>query len=131
MSNSRPQAQTRRFESLGTFIRGDALDTISDSLLTINACTPLSGHPDSVIHAGFAGQLQTLFSRSTTADDGLVAVEVLGDFFEGRVSGLDVKEIDDGEFNSEPDAVEDVVLPGEVIEGNWIDVLVEEDCDGS
>jgi hypothetical protein len=55
---------------------------------------------------------------------------VLGDLLEGSVAGLDVEEVDSGQLDGEPYAVEDVVFPSEVVECDGIDVLVEEDCEG-
>lgn len=40
-----------------------------------------------------------------TADSRIVAVEMLGNFLEGRVTGLDVEEVDDGALDAEPDAL--------------------------
>ncbi len=117
-------------QQLGT-IRLHTLNTIAYSLIIIDTLPLLSSHPDSIIHTRFTGQMQTLLRRSTTANDGLVAIEVLGDFLERRVARLDVKEIDDCELDAEPNAVEDVIFPGQGVEGDGIDVLVEENCDAN
>lgn len=45
------------------------------------------------------------------------------------VPRLHVEEVDDGQLNGKPDTVEDVVFPVEGVEGNWVDVLVEEQSD--
>ena len=47
---------------------------------------------------------------------------------ERSVAGLDVEHVDDNEFDGEPDAVDDVVLPADVADGDGVNVLVEEDC---
>jgi hypothetical protein len=56
----------------------------------------------------------------------MILVEVLGDFFNGRIPGLDEVEIDNDDFKSEEDTVEDVVPPLEGLESRCIGVLVEE-----
>ena len=53
-----------------------------------------------------------LFRGIGTADERSVAIEVLGNFLEGRVLGLDVEGPDKGEFDSEPDALR--VMLGDV-----------------
>jgi hypothetical protein len=90
----------------------------------------LGTHADSILQPGLGGQLQRLLRRGSPTDDGFVAVEVLGDLLEGSVAGLDVEEVDSGQLDGEPYAVEDVVFPSEVVECDGIDVLVEEDCEG-
>jgi hypothetical protein len=47
---------------------------------------------------------------------------MLGDFFEGSVAGLDIEEVYDSQFDAEPDAVNDVVFPVDVLEGDGIDL---------
>ena len=80
------------------------------------------------MHTGLCSQSKTLLCGSTTTDDCSVAVEVLGDFLERSVAGLDVEEVDDNKLDCEPDIVEDIVFPAERLDSNWVDVLVEEDC---
>jgi len=87
----------------------------------------LSAHAYGIFQACLGRKLESLLGCGGTANYGLVAVEVLGDFLEGGVACFDVEEVDDGEFDGEPDAVEDVVFPAEVVEGDGVDVLVEED----
>ena len=122
--------------SLSTDLRPTSpnlLNPIPDRLLTIprsattNTSHPLRRMANRIVQAGLAREMQALLSGGATTDDGLVAVEVFGDFLERGVAGLDVEEVDDGELDAEPDAVEDVVFPGEVVEGDRVDVLVEED----
>lgn len=67
-----------------------------------------------------------LLGGSSATNGGSVAVEVAGNLLERGVLGLDVEEVDNDEFHSEPDAVDDVVLPADVVEGNGVDVGVEE-----
>jgi len=69
----------------------------------------------------------TLLGSSVTTDKSGLTVEVLGNLLKGSVLGLDVIEPDNGKLNSEPDAVDDVILPGNAVEGDWVDVLVEEE----
>lgn len=86
----------------------------------------------------------TLLGSALATDQGGVAIEVLGDFLEGSVLGLDVEEVDEGEFGAEPDAlhvfisiekqiilevrtyIDDVVLPANLVECNRVDIGVEE-----
>lgn len=58
-----------------------------------------------------------------------LAIEVLGNLLERSVAGLDVEEVDNDELDSDPDVVDNVVLPGDVLERNRVDVLVEEEGD--
>ena len=51
-------------------------------------------------------------------------VEVLGNLLERGVASLDVEEVHDNEFDHDPDVVHDVVLPSDVLQGDWVDVLV-------
>ena len=44
---------------------------------------------NSVLEPGLTSELQTLVRSSSTTDDGVLAVEVLGDFLEGCVLCLD------------------------------------------
>lgn len=46
-----------------------------------------------------------------------------------RGRSWELTEEDNNQFNGNPDAVEDVVLPLEVLEANGVDVLVEDQCD--
>lgn len=73
------------------------------------------------------GKSSTLFSSGTTSNNGCITIEVLGNFLESCVSGLNVEEVHDRKFDSEPAAVENVVLPPNVIECNRVDVGVEEE----
>ena len=80
-----------------------------------------------VLQAHLIGQLPALVRSSGTSNHCVITVEVLSDFLEWGVAGLDVEEVDDSEFDGEPDAVNDVVLPANVVEGDGVDVLIEED----
>jgi hypothetical protein len=91
------------------------------------AAVILSPHADGIIKTSLSGKLKTLFGCSCTTDDSLVAVEMFGDFLERSVTCLDVEEVHGCEFDRQPDAVEDVVFPAQVVECNWVDVLVKED----
>ena len=95
-----------------------------DILLTRGVFSP---HAHGVLQACLGSKLECLLRCSRTADNGLVTVEVLGNFLEWGVACFDVEKVDDCEFHGEPDAVEDVVFPAEVVEGDGVDVLVEED----
>ena len=52
---------------------------------------------------------------------------MLNNLFQRSVPRLDIELPYDEEFKTDPDTVEDVVLPLQMIEGNWVDVLVEEE----
>lgn len=64
---------------------------------------------------------------SLTTDTGILTVKVLGNLLKRSVAGLDKEEVDKGEFDGEPHAVDNVVLPSNVVERNWVDVVVEEE----
>ena len=72
-------------------------------------------------------ELAALLGRDVTTEQGGIAVEVLGDFLERGVAGLDVEAVDDDELDEEPDVVDDVVLPAEGVERDGVDVAVEEE----
>ena len=69
----------------------------------------------------------TLLSGSVTTDKSSLTVEVLGNLLKRSVLGLDVEEPDNDKLNGQPAAVDDVVLPSNGVEGDWVDVLVEEE----
>lgn len=102
-------------------------DFLSDDLLLTSLI--LCPHADGIIKASLSGKLKTLLGRSCTTNDSLVTIEMFGDFLERSVACLDVEKVDDGKLDCEPDNVEDVVFPAQVVEGNRVDVLVEEDCE--
>jgi hypothetical protein len=56
-----------------------------------------------------------------------IAIEEFGDFFQGRVPCLDNEEIDDHDFEDEEYTVEQVIFPCECLEGNGVDILIEEE----
>jgi hypothetical protein len=96
-------------------------------LLTRHIFSP---HAYGIFQACLGSKLECLLCCGRTTDNGLVAVEVFCDFLKGSVACFDVEEVDDCELHGEPDAVEDVVFPAEVVEGDGVDVLVEEDWVG-
>ena len=96
-------------------------------LLTRGVFSP---HAHCIFQACLGSKLECLLRCGRTANNGFVAIEVLGDLLERGVACFDVEEVDDCEFHGEPDAVEDVVFPAEVVEGDGVDVLVEEDWVG-
>lgn len=85
---------------------------------------PLVNRP---CEANLRGELDALFGGSRAANDCILTVKVLGNLFQWRVPSLNVEEVDDDQFERQPDAVKDIILPTEIVEGNGIDVLVEED----
>src|SRR5690606_41953650 len=54
-------------------------------------------------------------------------IKVLCNLLERRVARLDEEEVHDRQLDRKPDAVDDVVLPSDLIEGNGVDVVVEEE----
>jgi len=72
-------------------------------------------------------QLLAVSRGALTTNLGIVTIEVPGDFLERRVTSLDEEEVNDNQFDSQPAVVNDVVLPGDVADGNWVDVVVEEE----
>ena len=67
-----------------------------------------------------------LLRGSSSTNSSSVTIEVASNFFERRVLGLDVEEVDNDEFESEPDAVDNVVLPLDGVQSDGVDVGVEE-----
>ena len=57
----------------------------------------------------------------------MLTVKVLDDFLKRSIARLNVEEVHRGQFDAEPTAIEDVILPSKGIKGDRIDVLVEED----
>lgn len=45
----------------------------------------------------------------------IITVKVLNDFFQGHVTGFHVEEVDDDELEGQEAAVEDVILPADVV----------------
>jgi hypothetical protein len=95
-------------------------------MLHLDPTLLLHRHPHRILQPGLGRQMQALLCRDAAAQHGLVAVKVLDDLLERRVARLDVEEPDGGKLDAEPAAVEDVVFPAEGVEGDWVDILVEE-----
>lgn len=70
------------------------------------------------LHTHLTGQLQRLGTRRATTYNSLIAVEVFGDLFKRGVACFHVEEVDHRELETEPDAVEDVVLPFDIVESD-------------
>ena len=49
--------------------------------------------------------------------------------FKRSVAGFNVKEVDNSKFDSQPDIVDNVVLPTDIVESNRVHVLVEPESD--
>lgn len=71
------------------------------------------------------GEVARLGRSSVAANDGGVAVEVLGNLLERRVFGLDEPLPDHKGLEGDPADVHEIVLPGNGLEGDRVDVLVE------
>ena len=81
---------------------------------------------DFVFEAKLVRQLAALLGRISTTNHSRLAIKVACNLLERGVAGLDVEHVDDDELDGEPDAVDDVVLPADVADGDGVDVLVEE-----
>jgi hypothetical protein len=79
-----------------------------------------------LLESQLIGQLPSSLCGSSTTNDGGIAIEVLGDFFKRSVTGFNVEEPNNNEFDAEPGAVEDIVFPAEMVKSNGVDVLIEE-----
>ena len=66
--------------------------------------------------------------RNRTTNKSILAIKVFGNFFQRRIPGLNEEEVDDNQFESEPDTIENIVLPTDVVESDRVDILIEEDC---
>jgi len=71
-------------------------------------------------------QFLASFGSTFTTNLGIFTIEVLGNFLKRSVPGLDEEEVDNGQFKSQPAVVDNIVLPCDVLDGNWVDVVVEE-----
>jgi len=78
---------------------------------------------------GLLENLETSLGSNITTEKTLLTIEVLDDFLERSVSGLDVEEVDDHKLETEPAIVDDVVFPVELVESDGVDVGVEEESE--
>ncbi len=60
---------------------------------------------------------------------GVLAIEERSGLLQREAPGLDNEEVAESELEGEPAAVDDVVLPSDVAEGDGVDVLVEDEGD--
>lgn len=58
------------------------------------------------------------------AENTYIAIEVFGNLLERGVAGLDIEYVDNSQLNCKPDVVHNVVLPVDVLHGDWVDILV-------
>lgn len=72
-----------------------------------------------------AQKLPCLGSGSIATHHCAIAVEILGDFLEWCVFGLDKELPHHDQLEADPDTVHDVVLPADGVKGDRVDVLVE------
>jgi len=70
------------------------------------------------------GNVRNLFGSIFT-------IEQRGGFFKGTVLGLNDVEVEEDNLEADPTAVDNVVLPGDVIKSNGVDVLVENEGEGN
>lgn len=94
-----------------------SLNLRSTSSLRVHLCH----HNTSLLH----------ISPRNLTDVNRIAIEVLGDFFHGRVAGLDKEEVNNIYLETEEHAVDGVILPAQSIKSNAVDVLVEEERRGN
>jgi len=73
-------------------------------------------------------KLPRLFIGDIASKKGRIAIEVLDNFLERRISCLNVELPDNSEFEGEPADIYDIVFPRQSAEGNWIDITIEEKC---
>lgn len=78
-------------------------------------------------HFDLGSQLSTLLSRDIASKNRRVTIEMFHDLFQRSVPRLDIELPYNEEFKQDPYAVENVIFPLQMIEGNGIDVLVEEE----
>ncbi|KAI6758530.1 hypothetical protein HG530_010770 [Fusarium avenaceum] len=97
--------------------------------MTVSSCL-CSAHYTSSLRLHLIDSNTSLLHISTSNlsnIDHVVAIEVLGNFLHGSVAGFDEEEVDDVDLETKEHAVDDVVLPAHGLEGNTVDVLVEEE----
>lgn len=82
---------------------------------------------DCTLQSHLGSKSSSLGRSISTSHNSVVSIKVLSDFLEWSMSGLNVEEPNDRKLNSQPAAVEDVVFPTDVLEGNWVNVLIEEE----
>jgi len=70
------------------------------------------------------GQIHTLFRGNLVhgPDECVATIEYSSNFFQRKTLCLDKGKVDDEEENSNEDALNDVVFPGNGLEADWIDV---------
>jgi hypothetical protein len=83
--------------------------------------------PYRIVKSNLARKVQPFLRRGTATQHCLLAVKVLGDFLKRSVARLNVEEVHRDQSDAEPTTIKDVVFPSKGINGNRIDVLVEED----
>lgn len=66
---------------------------------------------DSVQASDLCGEDPAFLGSHGASNNGIIAIEVLGDLLKWSVAGLNVKEVDDRKLDCQPRAVDDVVLP--------------------
>lgn len=76
------------------------------------------------------GLLLHIRNSNLTNINRVIAIEVLGDFLHGSIPGFDQEGVDNEDLRSKEDAVDNVILPANGVEGNRVDVLVEEEGRG-
>jgi hypothetical protein len=81
---------------------------------------------DRVTHFSFFGILLLALSIGELRDFVVLAVKILGNLFHGCVASLDKVSVDDEDFESQEDTIEDVILPRQSLESGSIAVLVKE-----
>lgn len=70
--------------------------------------------------------LHLLLNNILTRNIRIITIEQPRHLLKRRTLSLDVVEVDDHTLNDEDDNVYEVVLPCEMLETDWVDVLVED-----
>ena len=76
-----------------------------------------------------SSQVACLECSSIATNNGGISVEVLCDFLEWRVLGLNEPLPDDKRLEGNPADVDQIVLPGNRLQGDGVDILVEPESD--
>lgn len=77
-----------------------------------------------LLHVTILVVLDLFVGNSSDIKSPVFTIEILRDLFEWGVASLDEEQVDDPDFEGKEDAVADIVLPLECLEGDGIDVLV-------
>lgn len=83
---------------------------------------------DSIKTTNFRRKLLGAIRSNCTTNHSVFTVEVLRDLLKGRVPSLNIEKVHDAELDKQPDAVDNVVPPRDVLQRNRVDELIEPQC---